>query len=47
MIILPSATPAGKLELYGLIKEGLNEIAGRNTRPFSEAMADIRAGRRR
>ena len=37
----------GKFELYGLIKEGLDDIANGNTRPFSEAMADIRARRKR
>ncbi len=34
---------AGRNELYGLIKEGLDDIAKDNTRPFSDAMADIRA----
>ena len=37
----------GKFELYGLIKEGLDDVARGNTRPFSEAMADIRARRKR
>ena len=37
----------GRFELYGLIKEGLDDVASGNTRPFSEAMADIRTRRRR
>ncbi|MBR2759940.1 MAG: type II toxin-antitoxin system prevent-host-death family antitoxin [Solobacterium sp.] len=37
----------GKFELYGLIKEGLDDIANGKTRPFSEAMADLRARRKR
>lgn len=32
----------GKFELYGLIQEGLTDIAEGKTRPFSEAMSDIR-----
>ena len=35
----------GKFELYGLIKEGLDDISSGNTRPFSDAMADIKARR--
>ncbi len=34
-------------ELYGQIKEGLDDIANGNTRPFSEAMKDIRSSRKR
>lgn len=34
-------------ELYGQIKEGLDDIATGNTRPFSEAMKDIRSRRKR
>ena len=34
-------------ELYSQIKEGMDDIASGNTRPFSEAMADIRSKRRR
>ena len=34
-------------ELYGQIKEGLDDIANGNTRPFSEAMKDIRSHRKR
>ncbi|MCM1026550.1 MAG: type II toxin-antitoxin system Phd/YefM family antitoxin [Roseburia sp.] len=37
----------GRFELYGLIKEGLDDIAEGNTRPFSEAMSSIREKRRR
>ena len=33
-------------ELYGQIKEGLDDIANGNTRPFSEAMKDIRSRRK-
>ena len=29
-------------ELYSLIQEGLDDIKSGNTRPFSDAMADIR-----
>ena len=37
----------GRLKLYSLIQEGLDDIANGNTRPFAEAMADIRARRKR
>lgn len=37
----------GKFELYGLIQEGLTNIAEGKTRPFSEAMSDIRSRRKR
>ncbi|MCM1189859.1 MAG: type II toxin-antitoxin system Phd/YefM family antitoxin [bacterium] len=37
----------GRFELYGLIKEGLDDIAEGNIRPFSEAMSSIREKRRR
>ena len=37
----------GRFELYGLIKEGLDDIQAGRTRPFSEAMADIRARRKK
>lgn len=33
-------------ELYGQIKEGLDDITNGNTRPFSEAMKDIRSRRK-
>ena len=38
---------AGKFELYGLIQDGLNDVANGNTRPFSEAMTDIKRRRKR
>ena len=34
-----------RFELYSQLKEGLNDIATGNTRPFEEAMADIRSRR--
>lgn len=37
----------GKFEIYGLIQEGLTDIAEGKTRPFSEAMSDIRSRRKR
>ena len=37
----------GKFELYGLLKEGLDDVADGNTRPFADAMADIRGRRRK
>lgn len=37
----------GKFELYGLIQEGLTDIAEGKTRSFSEAMSDIRSRRKR
>ena len=37
----------GKFELYGLIMDGIDDIKSGNTRPFSEAMSDIRARRKR
>lgn len=37
----------GKFELYGLIQEGLTDIAEGKTRPFSKAMSDIRSRRKR
>ncbi len=36
-----------RFELYGLIKEGLDDISEGNTRPFSEAMSSIRKKRKR
>ena len=38
---------AGRLELYSLIQDGLDDVARGNTRPFQEAMADIRNQRKR
>jgi len=37
----------GRFELYGLIQKGLDDVQSGNTRPFSEAIADIRARRKR
>jgi PHD/YefM family antitoxin component YafN of YafNO toxin-antitoxin module len=37
----------GKMELYGLLQEGMQEIQDGDTRDFSEAMSDIRAKRKR
>ena len=38
----------GRFELYGLLHEGMEDMAeGGRTRPFSEAMADIRRRRKR
>ena len=36
-----------RFELYSKIKEGMDDIATGSTRPFSEAMADIRIRRSR
>ena len=33
-------------ELYSQLKEGLDDMTNGNTRPFSEAIADIRERRR-
>lgn len=37
----------GKFELYGLVMDGLDDVKNGNTRPFAEAMADMRARRKR
>ncbi|MBR5344539.1 MAG: type II toxin-antitoxin system prevent-host-death family antitoxin [Clostridia bacterium] len=37
----------GRFELYGLIDKGLDDIQAGRTRPFSDALADIRARRKR
>lgn len=37
----------GRFELYGLIQEGLDDIRNGNTRPFSEAISDLRKRRKR
>ncbi|MCD8130633.1 MAG: type II toxin-antitoxin system prevent-host-death family antitoxin [Lachnospiraceae bacterium] len=37
----------GRLELYGLLQEGLDDVAAGRTQPFTEAMAEIRAARKR
>lgn len=36
-----------RFELYRLIKEGMDDIAEGNTRPFSEAISSIRSRRNR
>lgn len=36
----------GRFELYGLIQEGLSDIQNENTRPFSEAISDLRNRRK-
>lgn len=36
-----------RFELYGLIKEGLDDVANGNTRPLSEAISSIRDKRKR
>ncbi len=37
----------GRFELYGLLQEGMENIKTGNTRPFAEALSDIRARRKR
>ncbi len=37
----------GRFELYGLVQKGLDDIQSGSTRPFSAAMADIKARRKR
>ena len=37
----------GRFELYGLLQEGMEDIKTGNTRPFAEALSDIRARRKR
>ena len=36
-----------RCELYGLLQEGMDDLAAGKTRPFSEAMAEIRSRRKR
>ena len=36
---------AARLELYALLKEGIDDAENGNTRPFAEAMAELRAKR--
>lgn len=38
---------AGRLELYGLLQEGLDDISTGRTQRFSDAMAEIRTARKR
>lgn len=35
-------TLTSRFELYSQLKEGMDDIASSNTRPFSDAMTDIR-----
>ncbi|MCM1048502.1 MAG: type II toxin-antitoxin system Phd/YefM family antitoxin [Clostridiales bacterium] len=37
---------SSRFELYGLIKEGLDDIDNGNTRPLSEAISSIRSKRK-
>ena len=37
----------GKFELYGLLQKGLDDVRNGNTRPFSEAISDLRERRKR
>ncbi|MCI9596614.1 MAG: type II toxin-antitoxin system Phd/YefM family antitoxin [Firmicutes bacterium] len=37
----------GRFELYGLLQEGLDDVKNGNTRPFSEAISDLRSRRKR
>lgn len=37
----------GRFELYGLLQEGLADVADGSTRPFSEAIAEIRSRRKK
>lgn len=36
-----------KFELYSLLKDGIDDVRNGETRPFSDAMADIRSRRKR
>ena len=38
---------AGKLELYSLIQDGLNDIQAGNTVPFDEVISSIKSGNRK
>ncbi len=40
-------TMAAKFELYSSVKDGLDDVKAGNTRPFSNAIADIRERRNR
>ena len=35
----------GRFELYGLLQEGMEDVQKGDTRPFSDALADIKARR--
>lgn len=36
----------GRFELYGLLKDGLDDVKNENTRPLSEAISDLRSRRK-
>ncbi len=36
---------SSRFELYGLLKDGMNDIESGRTRPFSDALSDIRKRR--
>lgn len=38
---------AGRFELYELIQEGLDDVVKGNTRPFSDAISDLKNRRKR
>lgn len=38
---------AGRCELYGLLQEGMDDLAAGRTRPFAEAMKELRSRRKR
>ena len=37
----------GRFELFGLLQDGLNDVKNENTRPFAEAISDLRSRRTR
>ena len=37
----------GRFELYGLIREGMEDVESGQTRPFAEAMEDIKSRRKK
>lgn len=37
----------GRFELYGLLQEGLDDVASGHTRPFAEAIAELRTRRKK
>jgi len=36
----------GRFELYGLLKDGLDDVKNENIRPLSEAISDLRSRRK-
>ena len=40
-------TMTAKFELYNLIQEGLDDVANGNTRPFSDAISDLKGRRKK